>query len=387
MTMELSLDRLYQINRRVILWAVFFGLLYLLRDFFTLIFLTFILAFFVYPAARFLIERLRFKRVAAISAVYLGIILGYAALLWWIAPNLAKEVGGLQRNLPEIEAKLKNLRMDLIEHFPGLTGVLDAYAPEEKIDEQLGEINGRINAYLPHVVTQAFTFAVTFLLAIVFGFLILMDFSRLALEIKRLKLSRLHDFYEQTAQPVVRFAYVVGRALQAQAVIACANTLLTLVGLVILKIPSLAMLSLIVFVCSFIPALGVFLSTTPIVLLALNYRGPGVAFFSIAFVCIVHAVEAYVLNPLIYGKHLKLNPVLVLIILFTGNHFFGVWGMLLGVPVAYYFLHDVFGVPVLSDRIGRSLASLPRSAPPPANLAAVEELGARIEKLPEAADR
>jgi predicted PurR-regulated permease PerM len=48
---------------------------------------------------------------------------------------------------------------------------------------------------------------------------------------------------------------------------------------------------------------------------------------------------------LIYGKHLKLNPVLTLIILYVGYHAFGFWGLLLGVPLARYFIHDVLGVP------------------------------------------
>jgi predicted PurR-regulated permease PerM len=42
---------------------------------------------------------------------------------------------------------------------------------------------------------------------------------------------------------------------------------------------------------------------------------------------------------------MKLNPVLALIILYVGYHAFGLWGMLLGVPVARYFIHDVLGVP------------------------------------------
>jgi predicted PurR-regulated permease PerM len=65
---------------------------------------------------------------------------------------------------------------------------------------------------------------------------------------------------------------------------------------------------------------------------------------------VIHIIEAYGLNPLIYGKHLKLNPVLVLIILLVAYHSFGLWGMILGVPVAYYFIHDVFGVPLWDER-------------------------------------
>ena len=121
--------------------------------------------------------------------------------------------------------------------------------------------------------------------------------------------------------------------------------MLTLIGLLLLDIPLVAMLSVIVFVCSFVPVLGVFISTTPIVLVALNAGGPGLSLAAIGLVIVIHAIEAYVLNPIIYGRHLKLNPVLTLIILYVGYHAFGLWGMLLGVPVARYFIHDVLGVP------------------------------------------
>lgn len=386
--MEFSLDRLYRINRRVIIWAIFFGLLYLLRDFFTLIFLTFLFSFFVYPATRFLIERLRIQRVVAVTGAYLVIVAAYFALLWWIAPNLVSEVGGVHKNLPELQTKLTELRNDVAERFPDTAGLLDTYLPADEIGRAIDRVDEQLGARLPEFARTVLGMGITVLLAILFSYLILIDISRLGLELKRLKASRLHDFYEQTAQPLVRFAYVVGQAFRAQAVIACANTVLTIAGLVVMGIPSIVMLSIIVFICSFIPALGVFISTTPIVLVALNSSGVGMAIAAVIFVCVIHAIEAYVLNPLIYGKHLKLNPVLVLIILFIGHHAFGIWGMLLGVPVAFYLLHDVFKIPILSDRLGTaSLASLPRGEPAPKDLTHVEGLGARIEPLRKAADR
>ena len=145
---------------------------------------------------------------------------------------------------------------------------------------------------------------------------------------------------------MVRFAYVVGRSIQAQALIALVNTALTATGLAFLGVPSLTVLSLIVFVCGFIPVLGTFISTTPIVLVALNAGGLEKAAAVVVLVSVVHLIEAYLLNPQIFGRHLNLNPVLVLIILFVGYHAFGIWGMVLGVPVTLYVLHDVFGVPM-----------------------------------------
>ncbi len=55
----------------------------------------------------------------------------------------------------------------------------------------------------------------------------------------------------------------------------------------------------------------------------------------------IHLIETSVLSPRIVGKILHLHPVVVLIILAIGEHFFGLWGLLLGVPVAVYLIHVV----------------------------------------------
>jgi predicted PurR-regulated permease PerM len=211
----------------------------------------------------------------------------------------------------------------------------------------------RVRDYAPAVINMLYRATATMLLALLFSFLILIDLKRIKSGIGRLRNSRVGDFYEEAAQPIARFGILLGRAIEAQAAIALLNTVLTLVGLLLLGIPLVAMLSVIVFVCSFVPVLGVFISTVPIVLVALNAGGPNLSLAAVGLIIVIHAVEAYLLNPIIYGKHLKLNPVLTLIILYVGYHAIGFWGMLLGVPVARYFIHDVLGVP-MRDRAARA---------------------------------
>jgi predicted PurR-regulated permease PerM len=419
-----SLDQFYRLNRRALTWIILFALIWLMRNFFGLIFLTFILAFISTPLAGFAQRHLRLSRRLSIVAVYGCFLIAIGAFAFFVTPRTIKESQKLISTLPQIEERLLTLKGGLIERHPSLnpliTGFIRSVLPEEKLTEvnqQLAELNsqldtrpgangaapsaarpstaatvppapanasastpatadeptsatsalfkaredelllkafmnvqaGRLRERAPWLINLLWRSSATMVLALLFSFLITLDISRLGQELRSLRSSRLREFYEQAAQPVIRFAYVLGRAFQAQAVIACANALLTMIGLLVLGIPSMAMLSVIVFVCSFIPVLGVFISTTPIVLVALNGGGLGKAVAAIVLVAIIHAVEAYLLNPLIYGKHLKLNPVLVLMILFVGHHAFGLWGMLLGVPVAYYLIHDVFDVPVWGE--------------------------------------
>lgn len=406
---DFSFDRFYQLNRRVFIWLILALVLWLLRSFFSLIFLTFVFAFIAAPIASFFGRRFRLNRRLAICLTYIIFVAAIVAVSVFVVPQVTREAFSLVGKLPETEKRLFELRKNVVEKYPAVEPVLMNYLRSTIPDAALAELATselppnveevlpdplppdaptigppgtgprtenaaewellraqrqdeaiihlfirhqiqKLTDAMPGIIRLMWSGSATVLLALFFSFLISLDISRLGQELSNLRASRLRDFYEEVAQPVVRFAYVVGRAIQAQGMIAVVNTVLTLIGLVVLGVPSLAVLSMIVFLCSFIPVLGVFLSTTPIVLVALNAGGLNLALLSVVMVVVVHAVEAYLLNPLIYGKHLKLNPVLVLIILFIGHHAFGVWGMLLGVPVAHYFIHDVFGVPIWSER-------------------------------------
>ncbi|MBP7712163.1 MAG: AI-2E family transporter [Gammaproteobacteria bacterium] len=398
--MAFSLDQFYQLNRRALIWLVLFGLLWLMRDFFSLVFLTFVLAFVALRLAGFGPRYLRLPYRVSLVAVYLIFLAGLTGFVSYVTPNVIREATSLIGRLGDIQATLVGVKTGFVQRYPAmqrplvgfLRSVLDAES-RQRVDEKLSretrslgldpgligkDLNGaeldpatagslaryntleedllldsilaqqkvRIREYAPHAINLLYQGAVTTLLALLFSFLILIDHDRLVSQIRGLRASRLQDFYEEAAQPVVRFAYVVGRSIQAQALIALVNTALTATGLAFLGVPSLAVLSLIVFVCGFIPVLGTFISTTPIVLVALNAGGLEKAAAVVVLVSVVHLVEAYLLNPQIFGRHLNLNPVLVLIILFVGYHAFGIWGMVLGVPVTLYVLHDVFGVPM-----------------------------------------
>jgi predicted PurR-regulated permease PerM len=323
----------------------------------------------------------------------------------FVVPSVAAEANRMIDNLPELEQRLIETKNRVVQRYPTMREPINGFmrsalsdAGQISVDRQLAserirlglteeevaaavaaggssaapqdgplgeyftrrdrvhlaalvnEQFARVRDYAPTVINTLYRGTATMLLALFFSFLILIDLQRIKRGIGRLQVSRIGDFYKEAAHPVVRFGSLVGKAFEAQALIACVNTVLTLVGLLLLGVPMIAMLSVIVFACSFIPVLGVFISTTPIVLVALNDGGPSLALAALGLIVVIHAIEAYFLNPIIYGRHLNLNPVLTLIILYVGYHLFGLWGMLLGVPVSRYFIHDVLGVPFRDRR-------------------------------------
>ena len=391
-----SLNEFYQRNRRVVIWVILVLLLWALRDFFAVVFLSFVLAIVAVPMTEIGMRRLRLPHWAAVTVVYVLFLAVLFSVVRFVVPSVANEVNRMMENLPATEATLIETKNRLVRNYPALREPINGYMRSALADDQLQFVEleligvrqrlglteadlaaaiespavpsgalaeyynrqdqlllnalmavqrGRLTQYAPIVTVMLYRATATTLLALLFSYLILIDLNRIKAGIGRLRNSRVGDFYEEAAPPIARFGMLLGRAIEAQAAIAVINTVLTLIGLLLLGIPLIAMLSVIVFFCSFVPVLGVFISTIPIILVALNTGGPGLSLAAIGLVIVIHAIEAYLLNPLIYGRHLKLNPVLTLIILYVGYHAFGLWGMLLGVPVARYFIHYVLGVP------------------------------------------
>ena len=126
-------------------------------------------------------------------------------------------------------------------------------------------------------------------------------------------------------------------------IIAFFNACFTLVALWLIGVEYKFILALVVFVFSFIPVVGVILSGIPICAIAILQPGGSLlmAVQVIVAIAIIHLIEGMILSPRIIGKIGHLHPVLVIAILLVAEHFFGMWGLVLGVPVAIYIIRVV----------------------------------------------
>lgn len=537
--MEFSFDRFYKINRKIIIWLVLFGLIYLLRAFFTLIFLTFIIGFFSFAATRYLEQRLKMGRSLAVVLVHLSFFLSFLGVYYLILTSAMSQAESLQARLPSIKQNLndfrynyakkypnlavlfgfdvespqlteddvldwdsflgklssspignevtKNLPEDvrskldpaekpleeasdatsnaeivvssdeavewnsrvyrrllieaLNEHFIRAPGILDPqklvnnvrlhryvnrssgasstsaepsitdsnvemekwmevisgpftgatlrqltydewsksnpvamstrqvqknnrllfedlfselivkrqYVAEREVDELINHHSQELESSMPGIGLEILKLCGKLLLAILFSFLIAYDYARLSQEVKGLASSKLRDFYQTAAEPVVRFALSVGYGFQAIVVIAFFTTVMVVPLLFILGIPSVAFLAVVTFVTSLVPVVGVVFEVGAVALVALNARGPEVAIWATVGLGVIHGIIGYVIAPMVFVRQFKLNLVAVIFMMYIGNQLAGVWGMILGVPVANYILRDVLGVPIAGE--------------------------------------
>ena len=133
-----------------------------------------------------------------------------------------------------------------------------------------------------------------------------------------------------------RLLYRMDRGLagvvRGQLVICGVNGVLSAIGFVMFGLKYWPVLALIAGVMSIIPIFGSILSTVPAVLIGLT-QDFWTALWVLLWILMIHQLEANLLNPKIIGVAARLHPVLVVFVLIVGEHFFGLWGALLAVPV------------------------------------------------------
>ncbi len=339
---------------KLTIWVLFLGVLYLLRDFLPLVFLTFVFSYIAEHGVRGLAHRLRSRKLRT-AIVFFALIGSLSLLGAFLGPELKNQAADFLKSAPDYLQETDKF----VERQTAKTKWLKDFMGSRKASELIGETlglhpspkhKGTTDLAQPSpsatiktilgVFKNALGIATYFLLAIMFAFLIVRDLPRIEAGVASLKYTKVQIFYDEVSSTVFRFGQVLGRFLEAQLVIAIINTALTSVGMVILGMTSVAFLAGVVFLCSFVPVAGVFISTVPLCLVALKVGGFSMVLWVIIVVCLVHLVEAYVLNPMIMGHHLHLNPVLVLAVLIVGHQLFGIWGLLLSVPTVTY-LFDV----------------------------------------------
>src|SRR5688572_24671624 len=113
-------DRIFSLGTRVLVWGLLFGVLYILRPFFLLIFLTFVFAYIQAHGVDGLQHRIKNRplRVVMVALVFLSFI---GAVGYFIAPQLADQVQDFARNYREHAEALNKTVRNLADaaHLPG----------------------------------------------------------------------------------------------------------------------------------------------------------------------------------------------------------------------------------------------------------------------------
>lgn len=116
-------------------------------------------------------------------------------------------------------------------------------------------------------------------------------------------------------------------------IVALCDSILVFIGLTILQVPMAPALAAIVFFGAFIPVIGAPIATFFAAIVALAERGPIIALLTVGLTVVVGSFDGDVLQPLVMGKAVSLNPLAIIILIAMGSILLGIIGALVAVPI------------------------------------------------------
>ncbi|WP_054732390.1 AI-2E family transporter [Lentilactobacillus parafarraginis] len=319
--------------RRFSVLAFIVIVLFLVRSMMSTFLLTFIFCLLVVKLTNAIRRVVKIPSRLIVIVVYLLVLLGlYLAITVYI-PKIADQAISSTKDIVDFYSNPQNLPDDATLQW------VNELIKQSNVMSQMKNGVSLIWKYI----TGVGTMGVTLFLSMILSFFFTIEkrsmdnFSRLFLQ------SDFAWFFQDLYFFGKKFVTTFGVVIEAQFFIALVNTVLTTIVVAVMHLPQLAVLALMVFILSLIPVAGVIISFVPLSLVGYSVGGFRDVIYLIITIIVVHALEAYVLNPKFMSSRTNLPIFYTFIVLLVGEHFLGIWGLICGVPIFTFFL-DILGV-------------------------------------------
>ncbi|CAG7651120.1 hypothetical protein PAESOLCIP111_06252 [Paenibacillus solanacearum] len=317
--------------RRFFILAIICLLLFSIKDMLNLVLLTFLIAYVMNRLQQALTKKIS-KFVVVNSKVI--IILLYAALVTTV-------VLGIINYFPKVLVQIKQLKDNLVA-LTSLPVPDDEFS--KYIYKTLRDLD--LQSYMKHgfeYVLRISNWGTTFLMSIILSLVFILEKPRITSFTSRLKDSKIAWLYTELEYFGKKFVLSFGKVIEAQLLIALCNTVFTVIGLWVLGFPYLFALGIMIFLLSLVPVVGFVVSLVPLCIIGYNLGGWMMVIYVIAMIAVLHALEGYLLNPKLMSSKMNLPMFYTFIVLIFSEHYMGIWGLILGIPI-FVFLLDILDV-------------------------------------------
>ncbi len=302
-------------------------------------FIAAILAYIINPLVDKL-ERRGIQRALGVGIVYLSIILIISVLMVAVIPRTAQELKKLASSLPSIIESFSVLFTDFMEgtsdfNFPGAeqvrTAINDSYkATTEGLTTWVTTSASKITLLLTHFVQNMASVMLTLVLIMIMTFYFLVDRKTYVNKIKSIIPDSINEDISILAG---RVNIVLTEFIRGRFILAVFVGVFTAILLLILRIDFALVIGIITLIADIIPYIGPLLGFVPAFLFAL-IESPIKALIVAIFYVLIQWAENNVLAPKIIGDSMGLNPLFIFLAIIIGGGIFGVWGMVVSVPLA-----------------------------------------------------
>ena len=280
-----------------------------------------------------LMEKYKINRVLAISIIFVIIafllIIGLAVAI----PNLQRQVIIFAQNVPSYIEDADRVIDDLVtKRLP------DDFRPQ--LEQVLAQFSTQATAWASNISSKA----VNWVSALISGTsqvivaLIIMPFMLFYLlrDGKGLRDYITQFLPNKLREPVGKVLSDVNQQLanyvRGQITVAVIVAIMFIIFFKIIGLRYAVALGVTAGVLNLVPYLGSFLAMLPALVLGL-IAGPVMLLKVIIVFIVEQTIEGRFVSPLILGSQLNIHPITILFVLLTSGSMFGIWGVLLGIPI------------------------------------------------------
>ena len=327
-----------------------------------------IFAYVIDPIVNFL-ERKGIKRPFGVIIVYITTLIVFAILLVTVIPKTITEITNLLASLPPMIDSMSRgltkffykLAEDYNINLPPsflnmLSGTTDGVSKSAKLvtnsqDPLTNMFNSFSNAItnildnvqksaldsLRSVVVKLYglvTSTLKIVLVLIFSFYFSIGKEKY---LKSFKKSIPNKYRDDVNYLAVKINTSLQQFIRGRLLLALFVGFLTMIYLLILRVDFAIVIGMITCIADIIPYIGPFLGFVPAVLFAFMDAPLKALWVSILFI-IIQWAENNILAPKLIGDSTGLNPLAVLISIIIGGGIFGIWGMVVSVPLVSIIL-------------------------------------------------
>ena len=280
-----------------------------------------------------LMEKYKINRVLAISIIFVIIavllIIGLAVAI----PNLQRQVVIFAQNVPSYLEDADKVIDDLVtKRLP------DDFRPQ--LEQVLAQFSTQATAWASNISSKA----VNWVSALISGTsqvivaLIIMPFMLFYLlrDGKGLRDYITQFLPNKLREPVGKVLSDVNQQLanyvRGQITVAVIVAIMFIIFFKIIGLRYAVALGVTAGVLNLVPYLGSFLAMIPALVLGL-IAGPVMLLKVIIVFIVEQTIEGRFVSPLVLGSQLNIHPITILFVLLTSGSMFGIWGVLLGIPI------------------------------------------------------
>lgn len=306
------------------LFFVIISGLYFTKEFFVPIAIAGILSMLFVPLSRRLENKGVNRALASIICIVilLAVVAGIAALISWQISDLANDTEKMQQHITKMGAQIR-------EYVSNTIGI--SKEKQQQMMEKQSSSAGNAGSIISTVLGSLMSVLVNGLLVLIYIFLF-MYFRR---HLKQFILKIVPKENNQNAEVIIGDASKVAQKyLSGLGLMIVCLWVMYGIGYSIVGVKNAIFFAILCGLLEIIPFIGNLTGTALTILMVASQGGNSTMIIGVLITyAIVQFLQSYILEPLVVGAEVNINPLFTILVIIAGEMIWGIPGMILAIPI------------------------------------------------------